>query len=83
MSGMWENITGKTMREQQRKAKSAMREQREALERATSEEARKEAALKATALLRKMKGRSSTLLTGGASLGGWGDNRAPKATLLG
>ena len=83
MSGMWENITGKTMGEAQRKAKSAMREERAVLAKSQSEEARKEAALKAKALLRKMKGRSSTLLTGGAGLGGWGDDRGPKATLLG
>lgn len=80
-------VTGKTMREKERKAKreleKTMGREREELKRSQSEEARKEAEIKAKALLRKRQGRASTLLTGGQGLGGWGDDRGPKATLLG
>ncbi len=67
---------GRHMKEDETKA-------RKQLEASQSEEARKDASLKQQALLRQKRGRASTLLTGGQGLGGFGDDRSPKATLLG
>ena len=83
MAGVIDFFTGKSAREDRRKAEKAARKERKALERAASEDAREEARVKELALLRKKKGRAATLLTGGQGLGGFGDDRSPKATLLG
>ena len=83
MSGTWGMITGHTMKRERDKMQADAEKQRKELERSQSEEARKEAELKEAALLRKKRGRASTLLTGGQGLGGWGEDRSPKATLLG
>ena len=83
MSGAWGMITGHTMSRERDKMQDEQKKARKELERSQSEEARKEAEIKAKALLRNRRGRASTLLTGGQGLGGFGDDRSPKATLLG
>ena len=83
MGGIVDVLTGKAAKHERHKAERAARKERKKLEREASEEVREEARQKEIALLRKKKGRAATLLTGGRGLGGWGDDKSPKATLLG
>ena len=58
MSGTWGMITGHTMERERDKMQADAKKQRNELARSQSEEARKEAAIKEAALLRKKRGTS-------------------------
>ena len=83
MGGVVDFFSGKQAKHERHRAERKARAERKKLEREASEEAAEEARLKEMALLRKKKGRAATLLTGGQGLGGFGEDRSPKATLLG
>lgn len=83
MSGTWGMLTGHTMERERDKMRDEQKKERKRLQASQSEEARKEAEIKAKLLLRKKRGRASTVLTDNQGLGGFGSDVGPKATLLG
>ena len=83
MGGFFDALSGKAAKHERHRAERKARAQAEKLEAANREEAMEEAAAKERRLMRQRAGRGSTILTGPQGLGGFGQDRSPKATLLG